>query len=171
MQYLEIEYKTLRKITREVYQFVKEECGVDYYKCHKKSKVGLEDDLGITGDDGYELVEKFSEIFNVNVDNFDYLIYFDPEPGPVDYFFSLIFIIVFLVIWLAKHLVALLLYPFSRKLSQKILADEISSSKLSQEPLAYNPQKRQKELTVGDLIASAVKGEFVERSNVKFICQ
>lgn len=40
----------------------------------------LEDDLGITGDDGVEFIDKFSEEFEVDFpDDFDYSKYFGPE--------------------------------------------------------------------------------------------
>ncbi|NIG56491.1 DUF1493 family protein [Chitinophaga sp. Cy-1792] len=40
----------------------------------------IEDDLGITGDDGEELIVKFSQRYQVDISNFDITKYFYPEP-------------------------------------------------------------------------------------------
>lgn len=40
----------------------------------------IEADLGITGDDGEELIVHFSKRYNVNIDNFYFNRYFYPEP-------------------------------------------------------------------------------------------
>ncbi len=40
----------------------------------------IENDLGATGDDGEELILKFSKRYNVNIDNFYFTKYFYPEP-------------------------------------------------------------------------------------------
>lgn len=40
----------------------------------------IEADLGITGDDGEELIVNFSKRYNVNIDNFYFNRYFYPEP-------------------------------------------------------------------------------------------
>lgn len=41
----------------------------------------IEDDLGVTGDDGEELIINFSRQFNVNIDDFLFTRYFYPEPS------------------------------------------------------------------------------------------
>lgn len=40
----------------------------------------IEDDLGITGADGEELIVKFSSRYKINIDNFYFTKYFYPEP-------------------------------------------------------------------------------------------
>lgn len=40
----------------------------------------IENDLGVTGEDGEELIIKFSKRYNVNIDNFYFTKYFYPEP-------------------------------------------------------------------------------------------
>ena len=42
----------------------------------------LEEDLGITGEDAYDLIISFSKTFNVNIDNFSFSKYFNEEPSP-----------------------------------------------------------------------------------------
>ena len=46
----------------------------------------IENDLGITGDDAYDLIKKISKAFKVDVSKFEFDKYFAPEPsffGPV----------------------------------------------------------------------------------------
>ncbi len=40
----------------------------------------LENDLGITGDDAYDLIIKISKVFNLNISAFNFSNYFAPEP-------------------------------------------------------------------------------------------
>jgi len=40
----------------------------------------IEEGLGITGEDGDDLIVKFSKRYNVNIDNFYFTKYFYPEP-------------------------------------------------------------------------------------------
>ena len=44
----------------------------------------IENDLGVTGDDAYELIVKFSKIFHVNVREFKFQRYFNDEPSIFD---------------------------------------------------------------------------------------
>lgn len=43
-------------------------------------ETSLETDLGITGDDGEELIVEFSSKYNVDINNFYFTKYFYPEP-------------------------------------------------------------------------------------------
>lgn len=40
----------------------------------------IEDDLGVTGDDAYDLINSFSKKFNVDISSFRFEEYFYPEP-------------------------------------------------------------------------------------------
>jgi acyl carrier protein len=48
-------------------------------KVHPQAKI--EDDLGTTGDDAVELMEKFAERFQVDMTGFDFSVHFGPEGG------------------------------------------------------------------------------------------
>ncbi|MCU7932517.1 MAG: DUF1493 family protein [Candidatus Thiodiazotropha sp. (ex Codakia rugifera)] len=41
----------------------------------------VEDDLGVTGDDAWDLMEDIHKEFNVNFDQFDFSLHFGPEAG------------------------------------------------------------------------------------------
>ncbi len=41
----------------------------------------IEDDLGITGNDGYDLIMEYSKLFNINVSEFIFSDYFYAEPS------------------------------------------------------------------------------------------
>lgn len=43
-------------------------------------ETSLENDLGVTGDDGEELIVEFSKKYNIYINNFHFTKYFYPEP-------------------------------------------------------------------------------------------
>jgi acyl carrier protein len=43
-------------------------------------ETSIENDLGVTGDDGEDLIIEFSKKYNVDINNFDFTKYFYPEP-------------------------------------------------------------------------------------------
>ena len=44
----------------------------------------IEDNLGITGDDAYDLIMELSRLYNVNVTQFEFRKYFNDEPSIFD---------------------------------------------------------------------------------------
>lgn len=59
-------------------QFIREEIGE--FKKQIDSSSLLEDDLGVTGDEAVELIQKIAKEFNIDISEFDYKKYFHPEP-------------------------------------------------------------------------------------------
>lgn len=59
--------------------FLREQIAEHNLQINENSRI--EDDLGITGDDGTELIKLFSETFKVDISQFVFPKYFHPEPG------------------------------------------------------------------------------------------
>jgi len=64
-------------VFKRIEKFLITESLVDYIEITKDTTI--EGDLGITGDDAYDILVKFSEVFNVNISNFDFKKYFHEE--------------------------------------------------------------------------------------------
>jgi acyl carrier protein len=65
--------------TEEVKKLIVEHCGATIEDL--KSETLIDEDLGCTGDDAWELMEAFQEIFDVNLEEFDFSLHFGPEAG------------------------------------------------------------------------------------------
>lgn len=63
----------------QLISFIREEIGE--FNLEIKLSSLLEDELGITGDDGLELIQNYGIKFNVNIADFQYKKYFYPEPS------------------------------------------------------------------------------------------
>ena len=59
--------------------FVAAELGVERSRLHPSTRL---DDLGVDGDDGYDLLVAFSKTFSVDLKGIDFGLYFGPEAGP-----------------------------------------------------------------------------------------
>jgi hypothetical protein len=77
METVEITFKELRTISTGVIDFMEKEY---WWESEKGFKTTIEEDLGITGDDGAELMDKFSHQFKINLTNFKFDNHFHPEP-------------------------------------------------------------------------------------------
>jgi acyl carrier protein len=60
-------------------QFIREEIGE--FKMQIDSNTTIEDDLGVTGDEAIELIQKIAKEFSIDISEFEYEKYFHPEPG------------------------------------------------------------------------------------------
>ena len=69
------DFKTLRQAYIEVKSFIEKEAGYEV----SSLKTKIEDDLGCTGDDNYELIEKFVTKYKLDVTGFDYSKHFLSE--------------------------------------------------------------------------------------------
>ncbi len=140
---IRLKYKWIKQRRKEVLLFLEENYGVDD---DTNSKTNIESDLGITGDDAYEIIQKFERDFHVDMSHLNFSEYFYDE-SETDIFPPL-FVILLLKLFLLPF--AILALPFSR-----------SSAK---EMLFYNPYSSnhpgKKPLTVGDLIASSFTHKF-----------
>lgn len=66
-------------IVSEIFAFLNKTAGVELENVSLKD--GLELDLGITGDDAYDLISAFSTKFNVDISRFIFAEYFHAEPS------------------------------------------------------------------------------------------
>lgn len=62
----------------ELIRFIREEVGE--FKLNISRDTSIEDDLGVTGDEAIELLQKLSRKFNFDLNNFKFSEYFYPEP-------------------------------------------------------------------------------------------
>lgn len=69
----------MENIKEQLIQFIREEIGE--FKKRIDSFTQIEDDLGVTGDEAIELIQKISKKFNIDISEFDYKKYFHPEPN------------------------------------------------------------------------------------------
>ena len=67
------------KIFEALVSFIRDEIGENKMNISKETLI--ENDLGVTGDEATELIQKFSKKFNVNINEFKYEKYFYPEPS------------------------------------------------------------------------------------------
>jgi hypothetical protein len=146
---IRLKFKWIRQRRREVLLFLEENYGVEK---NVGSGSAIETDLGITGDDAFELIQKFQQEFVVDMGGFSFIDYFHGE-SEIDIFPSL-FIWVFLKLFLLPF--AILIFPFSR-----------SGCK---EMLFYTPfhdvVSTKKRFTVGDMITSSFTHKFTLQKDV-----
>lgn len=63
----------------QLIQFIREEIGE--FDMEIMDTTELENDLGVTGDDGRDLIVKYANVFNVEISGFVFSKYFYPEPS------------------------------------------------------------------------------------------
>ena len=160
---LKVKYSELRALTESVVDFMKTEY---WWEEDSSIRSELEYDLGITDDDAWELMEKFSKKYHVNLDNFKFEQYFLTE-GPS--LASVLLIPVYILmplIYILKNLLSVLIRPIHQPLSKRL-----SGFKVVKTFTGLFPRKKIKEersLTIGDLVTSAACGEFRKRNEVRF---
>lgn len=70
---------TEEKLASVVRQFIVNETGVIVGKV--KDDTRLREDLGIEGNDAVDLLDRFAEVFSVDISNLDFCRHFGPEAG------------------------------------------------------------------------------------------
>jgi acyl carrier protein len=73
-------------LNKEFYKFLKEEFNININE--NSPNFGLERDLNIYGEDAFEFIEKFAKRFNINLDNFNFEKYFNPEIDRISLLFK-----------------------------------------------------------------------------------
>ncbi|AUX17873.1 DUF1493 family protein [Flavobacterium columnare] len=73
-------------LNKEFYAFLKEEINININE--NSPNFRLEKDLNMYGEDAFEFIEKFANRFNVNLDNFNFEKYFNPEIDRISLFFK-----------------------------------------------------------------------------------
>lgn len=72
------------KINIQLIKFIENFSGT--YDFIFTKSTSIENDLGITGDDGHDLIKEYSKTFNVDISDFKFENYFYPEPSHfIDY--------------------------------------------------------------------------------------
>jgi acyl carrier protein len=66
------------KVFNDLVEFIHKQTGSHEIPITKETS--LENDLGVTGDDGEDLIIEFGRKYNVNITNFLFTKYFYPEP-------------------------------------------------------------------------------------------
>ena len=66
----------------ELVSFIRKQSGED--KMPITRETSIEDDLGITGDDAYDLIIAFGKKYNIDVSGFIFTKYFNDEPSMFD---------------------------------------------------------------------------------------
>lgn len=152
---IKISFKNLKQNYLEVQQFLQKESGEK--NIYNKSKVA--NDLSLWGDDNFDILEKFITKYKVDFSSFNYNDYFESE-GELFCFYSSIYTILFLPLYILKFILHLFFKPFSKKYSDKINSFNFFLKECKSDKI---------DLTMGDLITSKIQGKFHLRENVKFV--
>ncbi len=163
MEKIEICYTDLRKTAESVMSFVKTE----YWDEENTLRTKIEEDLGITGIDAAELMDKFAQTYKVDLSEFDFSKHFSPEGfsgNPIVIVFAAILLIGFII----KMVVALAIYPFDPTLNKKIQHYSLSDGMSNVFRKIWPDEERLQDVTIQDLVTSAVTGKFTKRETVKF---
>lgn len=152
---IKISFKNLKQNYLEVQQFLQKESGEK--NIYNKSKVA--NDLSLWGDDNFDILEKFITKYKVDFSSFNYNDYFESE-GELFCFYSSIYTILFLPLYILKFILHLFFKPFSKKYSDKINSFNFFLKECKSDKI---------DLTMGDLITSKILGKFHLRENVKFV--
>lgn len=163
MPTLQIKYPELRSITASVIDFISKEY---WWEKDSSLKTEIEADLGISGDDAWELMQKFSKRYAVDLADFRFDKYFTPEAAHSSFILWIPLYLFFFVIWIGKVVITFLLYPFSRKLSSRF---SNSMRPMIDKTAEIFDCRKLESITVADLVTSAVCGRFEKRDTVKFI--
>jgi len=146
---IRLKFKWIRQRRKEVLLFLEKNYGTEK---DTTSVSRIENDLGITGDDASELIQKFEQEFSVDMNGLIFTGYFYDESEAVDAN-SFVFLLLFKLFLLPIALVAL---PFSWSDCKEILL--------------CNPFRRDRskknELTVGDLITCTFTHKFTLQKDI-----
>ena len=142
------DFKTLRKAYLEVKTFIEKEAGDEV----SSIKTKIEDDLGCSGDDNYELLEKFITKYKLDPTGFDYSKHFLSEGELFDSsaaFLTLLTLPVSITIWLIKVLTG----------------GKINFTKVR---LFTNWHRQTLDMTFGDMLTWYLTGKYSLRTDSRF---
>jgi hypothetical protein len=150
----EISYSELRQNYIEVQNFLKNETLED----NISSKTRIEADLHLSGDDNFDLLNKFAKKYTIDFSNFNYDEHFESE-GKIFNGVNELFFLLFGILNFLKFLLYLLMLLFSKITAQKIknFVFHIEENKTER-----------KDLAISDLITSKIFKKFQLRENVQF---
>jgi len=145
----QIEFKELRKAYREVKEFLERETAGEISSVKKDIEV----DLQIAGDDTYELMDKFINVYRLEAIGFDVTKHFLSEGeqfGSSIAILQLLSLPLVLIIWLLK------LLTFGKvDYTKKVVLPELGRQTTG--------------LTFGDLVTWYIVGKFTLRKDVRFV--
>lgn len=165
MTTIEITFPELKAKAISVMNFIKEEYG---WEKDSSFHTLIEDDLGISGDDASEMMDKFSKKYSVDLSGFTFSKYFSPEGNNSLFPLNLIVLTLLFVAGIIKYLLLAIFFIISRKIYNWILRN-IHIRKTMKDFLAYFEPENAGLLTVRDLIVSAACGKFKQRDEVRFV--
>jgi Protein of unknown function (DUF1493) len=151
---LHTSFKDLKALSSSVVEFLADNFGVGQEEIYGNFHLSMTDDLGIDGDDGDELIAKFSEKYKVDFSEFEYDKYFSPEGIDI---VMIPFVVLILALFIINCLLTLIFMCLNR---QNPLKKSFST--------LFN-KRSERQLTVGDLIVSAHQGKFMKREEVYFV--
>jgi len=165
METIPITFSELRRSTEVILHLLHNACGCK--EANLRFKAGIEEDLGITGDDAHELLIQLSEKYKIDFQGFEFKKYFSEEGVSIFVIFYLPIAYLFVITGLIRLIVYAIVQIFNKELAETILKIEIFGfyDKVFKR-MYYVPKKG---ITIADLITSLVKGKFTERQAVKFV--
>ena len=149
MEIREIEFEKLKHAYLTVRAFIDSES----YDKVKSLKTKIENDLGLSGDDNYELLEKFVEKFELDHKDFDYKKHFYTEAELFDSTSSVLTLLC-LSVWLPLKTIELLTF---------------NKLKIEKPPLRVLPNRKVSDLTFRDLLTWYLEKEFKPNGEVKYV--
>jgi hypothetical protein len=147
MEVKEIEFAKLRHAYITVKSFIEAES----YEKIKSLDTKVEKDLGLSGDDNYELLEKFLEKYELDYGDFNYSEHFLSEAELFNSESALLSLFT-LSVWLPLKTIELI---------------TLNKLKLDKPDFHSHPEKA--DLSFKDLVTWYVEGEFKTSGNIKYI--
>ncbi|MDX2284080.1 MAG: DUF1493 family protein [Bacteroidia bacterium] len=163
---IEIRYADLRRAAESALEFVQ----TQYWGKQHTLHTWIEADLGITGDDAAELMQRFAAAYHVDLSGFRFDRHFHPETAMG--LAELIFLPVLLTELLLRMILAAGVFPVSRSWARKIRQFRTLmwfDSQLARICRRHTSRTQPADLRIGDLAASAAAGTFVLRDQVQFV--
>ena len=151
---IRLKYRWIKQRRKEVLTFLEQEYAVEK---DITSRANIENDLGITGDDAYELIQKFEQHFHTDMSNLNFTAYFHNE-SEVGNFVPIFFTLILIKIFLLPFAIIALPFSFSG-FKEMILYNPFTALKAA-------PGAGKKSLTVGDLITSSFTHKFTLQKEV-----
>jgi hypothetical protein len=141
------EFRKIREAYIEVKNFIEQETGLDSDDISLKTKI--KEDLGCSGDDNLELLEKFVTKYNLDTAGFDYSKHFEGEMELYDShaaFLNILILPIVVVVYAIRFL---------------------SFGKIDKRNWIPNWHRPTLDMTFGDMVTWYLTGKFDLRSSVK----
>ena len=140
-----LEFKALRDSYIIVKKFIEEESGADV----KSLSTKIERDLLLSGDDNFELLEKFIIRFNLNYDSFDYSKHFESEGELAD---TTLYSLLKLIGWIPLKIIELISFNKLKIIDQDF----------------WDPPRKTLDLSFRDMLTWYIEGKYKLGSELKY---